>query len=183
MFFFLPSSQLISWWMEVPVWVFVLQTRWRWSEEARGSVNFAVDSAQKVESYKKGDFFFFQSLRLMLVCVHPCSVWRHWCRAKTDRGLQQHWQFHQLHQDPGQPPLPGHGDSGVTACHCLVESQRTPQCVSHHPFLFPHRDDFKNIPPLDAKKLEVFRTVSEITGFYTSFKHSIYALNTFLDWI
>lgn len=26
------------------------------------------------------------------------------------------------------------------------------------------RDDFKNIPPLDAKKLEVFRTVREITG-------------------
>uniref|UniRef100_A0A8D0AUH1 receptor protein-tyrosine kinase n=1 Tax=Sander lucioperca TaxID=283035 RepID=A0A8D0AUH1_SANLU len=29
-----------------------------------------------------------------------------------------------------------------------------------------HRDDFKNIPPLDAKKLEVFRTVREITGLY-----------------
>lgn len=28
----------------------------------------------------------------------------------------------------------------------------------------PHRDDFKKIPPLDAKKLEVFRTVREITG-------------------
>lgn len=27
-----------------------------------------------------------------------------------------------------------------------------------------HRDDFRNIPPLDAKKLEVFRTVREITG-------------------
>uniref|UniRef100_A0A667WJJ3 receptor protein-tyrosine kinase n=1 Tax=Myripristis murdjan TaxID=586833 RepID=A0A667WJJ3_9TELE len=27
-------------------------------------------------------------------------------------------------------------------------------------------DDFKNIPPLDAKKLEVFRTVREITGLY-----------------
>uniref|UniRef100_A0A667WGL7 receptor protein-tyrosine kinase n=1 Tax=Myripristis murdjan TaxID=586833 RepID=A0A667WGL7_9TELE len=28
------------------------------------------------------------------------------------------------------------------------------------------QDDFKNIPPLDAKKLEVFRTVREITGLY-----------------
>uniref|UniRef100_A0A3P9KDW4 receptor protein-tyrosine kinase n=1 Tax=Oryzias latipes TaxID=8090 RepID=A0A3P9KDW4_ORYLA len=27
-----------------------------------------------------------------------------------------------------------------------------------------HRDDFKNIPPLDAKKLEVFHSVREITG-------------------
>lgn len=32
-------------------------------------------------------------------------------------------------------------------------------------FLFDFfRDDFKKIPPLDAKKLEVFRTVREITG-------------------
>lgn len=90
---------------------------------------------KRLSNTKKGIFFFFQSLRLMLVRVHPCSVWRHWCRAKTDRGLQQHWQFHQLHQDPGQPPLPGHGDSGVTACRCLV-NLRERRSVSHAVHLY-----------------------------------------------
>lgn len=37
-----------------------------------------------------------------------------------------------------------------------------------------HRDPFKNIPPLDAKKLEVFRTVREITGVCFLFLHLLF---------
>lgn len=53
----------------------------------------------------------------------------------------------------------------------LEESWRTVSQSQHHIvffFIYLHRDDFKNIPPLDAKKLEVFRTVREITGVYMS---------------
>lgn len=47
------------------------------------------------------------------------------------------------------------------------ESQKIVSDTQFHSLSFiVHRDDFKNIPPLDAKKLEVFRTVREITGFY-----------------
>lgn len=48
-------------------------------------------------------------------------------------------------------------------------------CVSECEFFLllffnpPRSDDFKKVPPLDAKKLEVFRTVREITGFYFVF--------------
>lgn len=51
----------------------------------------------------------------------------------------------------------------------LEESQReqVSHTLSFTLCLFsPSRsDDFKKVPPLDAKKLEVFRTVREITGF------------------
>lgn len=121
-------------------------------------------------------FFFFspvqlicQPLQLTMVSGHPCSVWRHRCWTQTDCRLKQHRQLHQLHQDPGQPSFPGHGDSWVIVYGCLKnlrENKCLTRSASRYVFFSPSRsDDFKNVPPLDAKKLEVFHTVREITGF------------------
>lgn len=104
--------------------------------------------------------------------VHS-SLWRDRHSQPTDGpdgGLQQHRQVCQLHQNQRKPGVPHHRDQRVRAGNILIDTfrwWRRAECLPLLTFwstLFIYRDAYHNIEALDPEKLNVFRTVREVTG-------------------
>lgn len=118
----------------------------------------------------------------VLCCGVACySLWRDWHSQPTDGpdgGLQQHWQVCQLHQNQRKPGIPYHRDQRVRAGNVHVYTfrwWRRADFLSRLTVwkaLVIYRDVYHNIEALDPEKLNVFRTVREVTGELAGRRHS-----------